>query len=73
MSLRAAVKCGAQQAGPTVEFSVLCRSYFQVCCGWRCDMFEVLEPVRGARPVNGGCGCDAGVLAELRALNWVLG
>ena len=45
----------------------------QVCCGWQCDMFKVLEPVRAARPMNGGSGCDAHVLAELRAQNWVLG
>ena len=45
----------------------------QVCCGWQCDLFEVLGPVRAARPANGGSGCDADVLSDLRALNWMLG
>jgi hypothetical protein len=43
----------------------------QVCCGWAGDFYDALAPVRAARPVNGGTGCDAAVLAQLRALNWV--
>lgn len=44
----------------------------QVCCGWQCDMYEVLASVRAVRPGNGGSGCDAAVLAQLQGLNFML-
>ncbi|KAK9845208.1 hypothetical protein WJX81_000042 [Elliptochloris bilobata] len=43
-----------------------------VCCGWRCNFYDVLAPVRAARPAHGGSGCDTSLLAELRGLNWML-
>jgi hypothetical protein len=42
----------------------------QVCSGWRCDMWDVLSPVRGARPVNGGTACDPDLVLELRTLHF---
>ncbi|CAL8462413.1 g1946 [Coccomyxa elongata] len=44
----------------------------QVCSGWRCDMEEVLAPVRNARPLNGGSGCDVDLILELRTLHFEL-
>lgn len=41
----------------------------QVCCGWNCDMWEVLAPVRAARPVNGGPAFDPDLTLDLRTLN----
>ena len=42
----------------------------QVCCGWRCDMFEELQGLRTLRPCNGGCGFDESVVQHLRSLNF---
>ena len=44
----------------------------QVCGGWRCDMWEVLAPLRAARPVNGGTGLDVDLTVSLRVLNFDL-
>lgn len=44
----------------------------RVASGWRCDMAEVLAPVRAARPVSGGSGCDADLVMELRTLHFDL-
>lgn len=38
----------------------------QVCCGHRCDMWDVLEDVRLIRPMNGGKGYSFDVIEELR-------
>lgn len=40
----------------------------QVCCGWRCDMWEVLEKYRAARPCNGATAVDLDIITELRGL-----
>jgi len=42
-----------------------------VASGWRCDYFDVLAPIRAARPVNGGAP-DGDTLATLRVLNFML-
>ena len=57
--------CRAQLAALTQE------ELAAVVSGWRCDFFDVLTPVRAARPVNGGAP-DGDVLASLRMLNYVL-
>ena len=44
----------------------------EVCQGWRCDMWSVLEPVRNVRPCNGGRGYDETLILELRMLNYEL-
>ena len=44
----------------------------RVASGWRCDLAEVLAPVRAARPVSGGSGCDADLVMELRTLHFDL-
>lgn len=41
-----------------------------VCGGWRCDMWDVLRPVREARPVNGGPGYAPELTLQLRTLNF---
>ena len=41
--------------------------------GCDCDFYDVLEPVRRVRPVNGGAGWDEEVLVQLRELNFDLG
>ena len=41
--------------------------------GWRCDMWDVLAPVRAVRPVNGGRGYDRGLVLDMRTLNFELG
>lgn len=40
--------------------------------GWRCDMWDVLAPVRAVRPVNGGPGYDRELVLDLRTLNFEL-
>jgi hypothetical protein len=42
----------------------------EVCSGWRCNMWEVLAPLRAARPANGGSGLDQVLVEDLRALNF---
>lgn len=42
----------------------------EVCQGWRCDMWDVLEPLRAVRPVNGGPGYDHELVLQLRTLNF---
>lgn len=42
----------------------------EVCQGWRCDMWEILAPLRAVRPVNGGPGYDPELVLELRTLNY---
>ena len=39
-----------------------------VCSGCGCDMWEVLAPMRAARPVNGGPGCDMELALDLQML-----
>lgn len=41
--------------------------------GWRCDMWEVLAPVRAVRPLNGGPGFDRDLVLDLRTLNFEIG
>ncbi|EFN59718.1 expressed protein [Chlorella variabilis] len=45
----------------------------EVCQGWRCDMWEVLAPVRAVRPLNGGPGFDRDLVLDLRTLNFEIG
>jgi hypothetical protein len=40
--------------------------------GWRCDLWEELAPVRAARPINGGPGCDQDLVMQLRTLHFDL-
>jgi hypothetical protein len=42
----------------------------QVCSGWRCDMHEVLAPLRAVRPSSNGVGFNEDVVLQLRALNF---
>ena len=42
----------------------------EVCQGWRCDMWDVLAPLRVVRPVNGGPGYDPELVLELRTFNF---
>ena len=42
----------------------------EVASGWRCDFYEVLAPVRAARPVNGGAGYDEELIQSLRLLHF---
>ncbi len=39
-----------------------------VCSGWRCDMWQVLAPLRAVRPVNGGSGADEELAIDLQML-----
>jgi hypothetical protein len=41
-----------------------------VCRGWRCNMWEILTPLREVRPVNGGPGYDKELIMQLRTLNY---
>ena len=41
-----------------------------ICGSWRCKMWEVLEPLRAVRPVNGGPGYDEELIMQLRTLNF---
>lgn len=43
-----------------------------VCRGWKCDMWEVLEPVRSLKPSQGGKGYSEDLVLELRSLNFEL-
>lgn len=43
-----------------------------VCSGWRCDPWELLEPLRAVRPCNGGPGYDQDLVMNLRTLNFEL-
>lgn len=42
----------------------------EVCSGWRCDLWDVLAPLRAVRPVNGGPGYDEDLVLALRSLNF---
>lgn len=42
----------------------------EVCGGWQCDPWEILEPVRNVRPCNGGIGYDNELVMQLRMLNF---
>lgn len=42
----------------------------RVCSGWRCDMWQVLQPLRETRPINGGTGLDIDLTMGLRSLNY---
>ena len=44
----------------------------QVCGGLGRDMWEVLEPLRAARPVNGGNPADLELVHQQRLLNYQL-
>jgi len=44
----------------------------EVCSGWRCDPWDILEPVRRVRPCNGGPGYDMDLALQLRMLNFEL-
>lgn len=44
----------------------------QVVSGVDCNFWDVLEPLRKVRPVNGGPGWDADLVLELRGLNFQL-
>ena len=64
---------GSLTAFCTMRLSVMALttgSDLQVCCGWRCDMYEALQPLRALRPCNSGPGFDESVVLELRALNF---
>lgn len=41
-----------------------------VCGSWRCNMWELLEPLRAVRPINGGPGYDKELIMQLRTLNF---
>lgn len=45
----------------------------EVVGGCACDFYDLLEPLRRVRPVNGGKGWDDDLLVELRELNFDLG
>lgn len=44
-----------------------------VCCGWNCDMRDVLQPLVAVRPVNGGPGCDVELALDLQMLYLEIG
>ncbi|KAK9863445.1 hypothetical protein WJX84_002064 [Apatococcus fuscideae] len=44
----------------------------QVCDGWQCNIWHILDPIRRLRPSQGGRGFDWEVLYELRCLNFEL-
>ncbi|KAK9843280.1 hypothetical protein WJX74_009650 [Apatococcus lobatus] len=44
----------------------------QVCEGWNCDMWTILDPVRRLQPLLGGPGFDWDVVYELKCLNFEL-
>ncbi|GAB4822441.1 hypothetical protein N2152v2_009487 [Parachlorella kessleri] len=73
--LRQAYGIAAELYGSTrMLLAVLDRDQLaEVCQGWRCDMYEVLEPLRAARPVNGGSGIDEELVLYLRTLQFELG
>ena len=41
-----------------------------MCSGWNCNMWDVLAPLRAARPCNGGSGFDEALAYSLRTLNF---
>jgi hypothetical protein len=45
----------------------------RVASGYQCNMWEVLEPVRALRPVNGGPCWSLKAVVALRQLNFELG
>ena len=50
------------------------RSEFDaVVSGWRCDFWEVVEPLRAVRAANGGRGFDEVLVMSLRGLNFIFG
>ncbi|GMH43564.1 hypothetical protein BSKO_11486 [Bryopsis sp. KO-2023] len=44
-------------------------SLSKVCCGWQCDMWDILEGYRKVRPINGGTGVDLELIVQQRALD----
>lgn len=44
----------------------------KVVCDFDSNFYDVLQPVRHVRPVNGGPGYSEGLLGDLRALNFEL-
>ena len=44
----------------------------KVCSGWNCDPWELLEPIRKVRVMNGGPGYDLELVENLRTLNFEL-
>lgn len=57
-------------ASPRMMLATLTREQLQrVCSGWQCDMWDVLAPLRAARPVNGGSGLAVELTADLRDLH----
>jgi len=44
----------------------------QVCSGYKCDMYEALEPLRALRPMNGGPGYSEEMVQYVRSLNFEL-
>jgi hypothetical protein len=44
-----------------------------VCGGCSCHMWEVLAPMRAARPANGGPGCDMELALDLQMLYLEIG
>jgi len=42
----------------------------KVCSGWKCDPWELLEPLRKVRVANGGPGYDLELIESLRTLNF---
>lgn len=40
----------------------------QVCCGWNCDIWDLLAKYRAARPANGAKVLDLDLITELRGL-----
>lgn len=41
----------------------------RVCIGWRVDMWQVLQPLRQARPINGGNPVNEDLVLQLRLLD----
>ena len=60
-------------ARPVPGADVASAASLQVCGSWRCDMWDLLAPLRAVRPANGGPGFDEELVLELRTLNFELG
>ncbi|KAK9792062.1 hypothetical protein WJX73_001677 [Symbiochloris irregularis] len=58
---------------PRMLLAVLSRQLLQrVCGGLGVDMWDVLQPLRQARPINGGSAVDPDLVMDLRLLNYQL-
>ncbi len=44
----------------------------KVCIGLNCDMYDVLEPFRSTRPINGGPAYSDELVTLVRSLNFDL-